>query len=91
MVDTVPYQDHINSATTFERRFPSNVAELELVWHRDYKNREITVIAGTGWQFQLDNQMPVYINPGDQFVVAQGVYHRILRGFDDLVLQIREF
>jgi quercetin dioxygenase-like cupin family protein len=90
MVEVVPYQDHPTAPKSFERTFPSDVQESELVWHRDYATRKITVVQGDGWQFQLDNQMPQMIQPGDSWCVPAGVYHRIIRGCDDLVLSIQE-
>ena len=41
----------------FERTFDEDVAEEEMVWHRDKRDRTITVLEGEGWMFQFDNQM----------------------------------
>ena len=34
------------------------VNESELVWHRDKKDREVTVLDGIGWKLQFENQIP---------------------------------
>ena len=90
MVETIPYSDQPTASKSFERTFQSDVSESELVWHRDYATRKITVVQGDGWQIQLDNQLPVYVIPGDEFTISAGTYHRIIRGFDNLVLDITE-
>ena len=82
-------QTHI-SERTFERVFSRDVLEAELVWHRDYLPRHITVCEGSGWQFQFDNQLPRELKVGDQFEVTAHVYHRLIKGDTDLKLLICE-
>lgn len=82
-------QTHI-SAHTFERVFSCEVSDVELVWHRDHLPRHITVCEGSGWQFQLDNQLPRELNVGDQFEMTAQVYHRLIKGDTDLKLRICE-
>ena len=74
----------------FERTFSSHVMDTELVWHRDHNTRSITVVEGSGWQFQLDNQLPHVLNVGDQFQIQAGVYHRLIKGDSNLKLRICE-
>ena len=72
------------------RTFDENVSEIELVWHRDHEARTVTVIEGTGWKFQYDNQLPVELKEGDIFSIEAMRYHRILKGDTGLVLKIDE-
>jgi quercetin dioxygenase-like cupin family protein len=72
------------------REFSTKVNSMELVWHRDLKNRTIEVLAGEGWLLQLDNQLPTEIKKGDMFEIKSGVYHRIKKGKTNLKIKIRE-
>ena len=40
------------------RQFDEDVNDDELIWHRDKRTREITILEGDGWKLQLDNQLP---------------------------------
>jgi quercetin dioxygenase-like cupin family protein len=86
----VPYAHAQLTDHEFERTFDVNVAPHELVWHRDHNTRLITVMEGSGWQFQLDNQLPQLLKVGDQFEVHAGVYHRLIKGDSNLKLRICE-
>jgi len=90
MVSDKPYQHTQLSAHEFERTFDVNVAPHELVWHRDHNTRSITVCEGSGWRFQLDNQLPQELHEGDQFEVPAGMYHRLIRGVSPLKLRVVE-
>lgn len=74
----------------FTRIFSKDVDESELVWHRDYFNRIITVVSGTGWKVQMDNSFPREVKEGDSFEIPGGEYHRLIRGSSDLTLLIVE-
>lgn len=72
------------------RTFDESVSDIELVWHRDHEARTVTVIEGTGWKFQYDNQLPIELKEGDVFSIEAMRYHRILKGDTGLVLKIDE-
>ena len=72
------------------RTFDENVSDIELVWHRDHEARTVTVIEGSGWKFQYDNQLPIELKEGDVFSIEAMRYHRILKGDTGLVLKIDE-
>ena len=72
------------------RKFSDGVENSELVWHRDKKNRTVTVLEGTGWKFQYDNKLPKEIKPGDVITIKACEYHRILKGETTLKLEIIE-
>lgn len=74
----------------FERTFDVHVPPHELVWHQDHAHRSITVCEGSGWRFQLDNQLPQLLHEGDQFEVPAGMYHRLIRGVSTLKLRVIE-
>ena len=89
MVDSV-YQDQPQTSTTFLRTFEPDIDPNELVWHRDYYDRRVKVLEGAGWMLQLDNQLPVSLEPHQTFLIPRGVYHRIWCGSTRLKLEIEE-
>jgi quercetin dioxygenase-like cupin family protein len=72
------------------REFSSDVDETELVWHRDKKTREVTVLQGEGWKLQMDNRLPLELEKGKLYSIPKMEYHRIIKGKDNLLLQIWE-
>ena len=85
-----PYTDKRLSEHSFIRTFPTGVRIADLEWHRDHNTRTIRVIEGKGWQFQYDNMLPESIQKGTVFTIRKELYHRLLPGTTDLVLEIQE-
>lgn len=90
MVNGTPYTQTNLSEHVFERTFDVNMDSHELVWHRDHAHREVHVISGSGWQLQLDNQLPRMLMPGAHVHICAHVYHRLIKGDTDLVVRITE-
>jgi hypothetical protein len=80
-----PYADQGNT-----RVFSKDVLSEELVWHRDKKDRTVTILEGDGWQFQRDNELPFHLNVGDEITIEALEYHRIIKGKTDLKIEIKE-
>jgi hypothetical protein len=72
------------------RAFKKDVPIGDLIWHRDEHNRKLTVISGKGWQFQFDNALPQELHEGEIILIPRETYHRLLRGYTDLILEITE-
>lgn len=85
-----PYKDIKKSNNTIYREFSKDVDEMELVWHRDKRDRKIEVIESNGWLFQKDDEFPFPMNEGDVFTIKKDVYHRIIKGKSPLKLKIIE-
>jgi len=83
-----PYTNTYNEDGSFIRVFAEDVDPEELVWHRDERDRTITVIEDTGWMFQFDDEVPVSINTIT--TIPQMVYHRLIKGDGRLVIEVRE-
>ena len=85
-----PYTDEVNGR--FKTRiFEANTDSHELVWHRDKADRIVTVLEGTGWFFQMDNNIPIELEEGDILNIPKMEYHRIYKaGSTKLVLEIEE-
>ena len=88
MVNT--YADKCVTAQSWCRTFSHSVPDQHLVWHRDHVTRQVKVLSGTGWCLQMDNQLPQLLQPGDTIIIQAGVYHRIIKGDQDLVILITE-
>lgn len=85
-----PYQEVINKDNSRLREFKVNIDDDELKWHRDEKDRYITILEGEGWQFQRDNELPLALQKGDVIFIKQETYHRVIKGSTDLIINIRE-
>ena len=70
------------------RTFSKDVETDELIWHYDLENRKVTILEGEGWEFQMDNQLPVKLKVGDTHTIPKNIYHRIKRGQTDLKIKI---
>ena len=70
------------------RVFSKDVETDELKWHFDNENRKVTILESDGWQFQMDDELPIDLKPGDVTYIPKGVYHRIKRGNNDLKIKI---
>lgn len=86
-----PYQDNIISEDTKIRIFDENIDPIELMWHRDLKTRQITILEGTGWSYQQEDSLPKQLNPGDQIVIPALEWHRVIKGNTNLKLKIEEY
>lgn len=70
------------------RTFSKDVETDELKWHFDNENRKVTILEGTDWEFQIDDELPIILQVGNIIEIPKGVYHRIKRGSDDLKIKI---
>lgn len=86
-----PYIDEKISDDEWIRTFDPNVTDNEeYVWHRDYNDRTVKVLDGEGWKFQFDNELPFFINKGDEIHIPKMVYHRIIPNYNTLRIKINE-
>ena len=85
-----PYNDSERNSDSFIRIFSEDVDEMELVWHRDRKNRTVQVIEGTDWKLQFDDQLPISLEPNKFYYIEKERFHRIWRGKGNLKIKISE-
>jgi hypothetical protein len=83
-----PYSQ-IRENNLIVRTFSQDVDEDELVWHRDRRDRQVTVIGDTDWKFQFDDEVPQLLK--DVIFIPKNTYHRLIKGTKDLHIQIYEF
>ena len=72
------------------REFKENVDSEELIWHRDRENREVTILQSSGWQLQMDNEIPKTLEEGKTYYIPAFVYHRVIKGDGNLVVKIKK-
>lgn len=70
------------------RTFSDKVDPSDLIWHRDREFRNITVLDSNGWQFQLEDQLPVKLKQGDFLQIPPATYHRVIKGDGPLTVYI---
>lgn len=71
------------------REFTESVKNEELAWHRDKESRVVSVLSGTGWQLQHDDELPIQLNQGEEYYIPKMTYHRLIKGQGNLVVRIR--
>jgi hypothetical protein len=70
------------------RLFSVSTDSNNFVWHRDATDRSVRVIEGSGWELQIDNNLPQKLIEGKTYSIRSHNYHRILKGSTDLKLEI---
>ena len=73
------------------RTFSTDVDTEELMWHQDLKDRNVTVIEGNGWLFQMENELPIKLEDAKQIFIPKLAWHRVLKGNGRLIVEIEEF
>lgn len=71
------------------RTFTQDIDEDELVWHRDRRDRKVTVLKETDWKLQFDNELPQVLK--DVIFIPKNTYHRVIKGTGELTISIQEF
>lgn len=82
-----PYTEE-KSGEFIIRRFSQDIDPIELMWHRDLRNRQIKLVSGVGWKIQLENKLPQDL---DGVTIPKLSWHRVLKGEGDLVISIKEW
>ncbi len=70
------------------RTFDPNQPDAEFVWHRDAEDREIEILEGEGWQFQLQDCLPWLLKEGMIFDIKKSEYHRLIKGVTPLKCKV---
>lgn len=83
-----PYVEQKLSDNRILRTFPETIWEDDLVWHRDRTDRHVKVVSSNGWQLQMDNQIPKDLVIGETHFIPKETYHRLIKGINDLVVEI---
>lgn len=84
-----PYIEERND-NVIRRTFSKTINENELVWHMDKVDRVVIILSETDWSFQFDNGLPKKLNVGDELFIPKETYHRVIKGNNDLNIEIIE-
>lgn len=79
-----------NESGLLVREFSSDTDSEELVWHRDRRDRYVTVRSGKGWMLQLENDLPRELRRGNVYFIPKSTYHRVIKGESSLIVEIEE-
>jgi hypothetical protein len=85
-----PYQQTINDGKIL-RTFSPNIDSEELKWHQDLRDRKVTILESGGWSFQMDEGLPNKLQIAEQIFIPKFVWHRVIKGHSDLIVEIEEF
>lgn len=85
-----PFQQEIID-NKLKRTFSPDVESEELKWHQDLNDRKVTVIEDGGWSFQMEDSLPCKLQIAEQFLIPKFVWHRVIKGDRELVVEIEEF
>lgn len=72
------------------REFSQFVDIEELHWHRDRTNREVKIIQGGGWKYQSWDSLPIKLKNNDTISIPRGLWHRVIKGDEPLIIEITE-
>ena len=61
----------------------------ELFHHLNPYGLVIEVIQSDGWFLQYNEEVPILLNPGRKYFVDEYHWHRIIKGFDPLIIRVR--
>jgi hypothetical protein len=87
LVEEKPYTETFTIDSTI-RTFSQEIDPIELMWHRDLKNRSVKLLEGSGWKIQLENTLPSNFN---ETIIPKLTWHRVIKGSGDLVVEIKEW
>jgi hypothetical protein len=84
-----PYTEEKNG-NVIRRNFSENTPSNELVWHRDHEDRIVIPLNENDWKIQFDNELPVTLKMDEEFFIPKNVFHRVIKGSGDLMVEILE-
>lgn len=87
LVGIKPYSEIISEDFVI-RNFSQDIDPIELMWHRDLRNREIQIIEGEDWKIQMEDELPKCM---DLITIPKLTWHRVIKGSGNLVIRIKEW
>jgi hypothetical protein len=82
-----PYCDTETPDCTM-RVFVEDVDEGLLSWHKDMRSINFKVIGGRDWKLLIENDEIMYLEIGKHYYVPKGTYHKMVKGKNNLILEI---
>lgn len=88
-MENMPFSQYIVS-DKMVRVFTPSVDSEELKWHQDLKDREVKIVESGGWQFQVENELPIKLLDGQILNIQKYSWHRVIKGDGNLIVEIKE-
>ena len=85
----LPFSQYIKE-DKLVRVFTEDVETDELKWHQDLKDRVVEIIEDGGWEFQIENELPIKLQKGMKLNIGKYVWHRVIKGNGNLIVEIEE-
>lgn len=85
----LPFKEELQDGYKI-RTFSEDVDSEELKWHQDQKDRIVKVVESQNWFFQKDNELPIKLEKGQTIFIPKLVWHRVIKGDNNLVVEIKE-
>lgn len=86
---SLPFEQYIKS-DKMVRVFTPDVPADELKWHQDLRDRIVTVVEGGGWEFQIENELPIKLLDTMQINIQKFAWHRVIKCKVNLIVEIEE-
>jgi hypothetical protein len=80
-----------NVGGRIRRTFSPDVDSEELKWHRDLNDRKVIIIEHGGWEFQMEDDLPIKLCDAEQIYIPKFVWHRVIKGTGNLIVEIEEY
>jgi len=87
---SLPFKEENLRPDIFKRTFSRGLDGYDLKWHTDDEDRKVKVIQSTDWKIQLDNELPQTFYEGKEYFIPKGVFHRVIKGEGDLVVEVQK-
>jgi hypothetical protein len=81
-----PFTETSLGNNRYIREFSEDVDDHELEWHKDREDRIVEVIENNGWEFQMDNELPIHLE--NRLFIPKETYHRVIKGTGKLIVRI---
>jgi len=85
-----PFEQKIDG-NKITRFFDPNVDSDELVWHKDLRDRSVTIKKSGGWLFQREDELPIKLMDEQVLFIPKNSWHRVIKGNNKLIVEIEEF
>lgn len=82
----LPFEETKLEENTFIREFKQDTDSGDYMWHRDREDRIVESISETDWMVQIDNELPKSLN--EKVFIPMGVYHRLIKGTNNLKIKL---
>lgn len=82
------YTDSFKTNNIFVRTFLSTLDHDDLIWHRDATDRILQILQSTKWFLIIEGCYPTELVTGSKYYIPANTYHRLKKGYGDLIIQI---